>query len=73
MNISVLLGRVGGISLSSKPSKTFLVDVDSEGVETSHEDVDPQIKFVSVDEERVWNVFRDHARFIEIDLINVIN
>ena len=44
-----------------KPSESFFIDVNAERVYTSYHHVDPHIKFVSVKQKRVGDVFRHNV------------
>lgn len=48
------------VGLSRKPAQSLVVDVDPEGVDAEDGDVDPEVKFEVVDEERVADVVADY-------------
>ena len=73
MDKFVVFGRVGCIGLGRKSSQAFVVDIDSEGVKRSDDDIDPEVEFVTVDEERVGDVFTHYAELVEVDFIDVVN
>lgn len=62
-----------GVSLRGKASKTFLVDIDTQGLVTCDTYIDAQVKLVSVNKEGVRNILADYTCFINIDVVNVVH
>ncbi len=50
-----------------------MVDVDSKRLITSDNYIDSQVKFVTIDQEWVGNVFGDNTCFIDIDIVDIID
>ena len=73
MDELVAFRLVGRVLLGCKSGQTFFEDVNPQWIDACHEDIDPQIKLVAVDEERVGNIPRNDREIVNIDLCNVIN
>lgn len=61
------------ILFSCKSSKTFFENINSKRIITGYNHVNSQIKFESIDEERIVNVSRNNMFIINFKLRNVIN
>ena len=49
---------ISRVFLRCKAGKAFFKQVDFKGIEASHERINPQVKFESINQERIWNVLR---------------
>jgi hypothetical protein len=71
------LGFLGGprmmIGLTGKPCKAFIIYIDTEGLKAGHEDVDSQVKFQSIEQERVVDVPADNQLLVNWDLLDILH
>jgi hypothetical protein len=73
MHVLVLLVDLLGVSLRGKPGKTLLEHIDTEGLVACDADINSEIKLVTVNQERVRDIFRNNTGLIDIDVVNVVN
>ena len=60
------------ILLCCKSDKTFSVDIDTQGLETRHNNVESEVELVAVQQQRVVYVPRYNARLTPIDLLETV-
>lgn len=60
--VGLFIATAGDISilLCGKSRQTFLIDIETKWVHTSHSDVDSQIKFESIEQERARYILTDN-------------
>lgn len=56
MHELIILVDLRGVSLTCKSGKSLLENVDSQGLITCDENVDTEVEFVTVDQQRVGNI-----------------
>ena len=61
------------VGFRGETSKTFLENIYSEGLIASHAYIDSKVKLVTVNQQRIGDVFTDDTGFIYIDVVYVIN
>ena len=73
MHIAIVLIKLGGVRLRGESGETLLEDVDAQGLVRRDYHIDAQIKLVTVNQQRICDVSRDHRRFIDIELVKAFN
>ena len=69
VHIPVVFVELGRVALRCKPRQALLVAVNAQRLVARDHDIDAQIKFVTVDQQRISDVARDDARFVDIELV----
>jgi hypothetical protein len=72
MHKLILLVDFLSVSFTCKTSQTFLMHINTQRLITSNAYINSQVKFVSVDKQRIRDVFTDNGSFIYVDVINII-
>ena len=73
MHVLVLLVDLLGVSLGGEPGKTFLKHIDTKGLVACDADINSEIKLVTVNQERVRDIFRNNTGLIDVDVVNVVD
>ncbi len=73
MHELVLLINLLCVCLRGESCQTFLINVDSKRLITGDHYIDSQVKFVTIDQQWVGNVFGDNTCFIDIDIVDIID
>ena len=60
------------ILLSGEACQSIFIDVETERVDRSQGDIDPQIELITVDQQRVIYVFANYHRCALRDLVDVL-
>jgi len=73
MHASVVLIDFSSVGFRGEPCESFFEDINSEWFVRSDEDVDSEIEFMSINEQRVGYVPRNHTQIIDIHIVHVVN
>lgn len=66
MHILIVFVEFSRVSLRGKPCKTLFVDIDSERLIASNDNINSQIKFVPVDQKWIGYISGNNRKFINI-------
>ena len=73
MNKLVFLVSGRCIAFCGKPGEAFLEHIHSQGIETSHQNINSQVKLVAIDQERIWNILLNDAAIKLPHFAEVVN
>jgi GTPase Era involved in 16S rRNA processing len=71
--VKLLLRYLGVVGFHSEAGQPIVVDVDTPGVHRSDQNIQAQVKFEAVNEERVVDVLADNAIFVDRNFRNIVN
>ena len=73
VHVAIVFIEFGGVAFRGESSKTFLVDIYSKRFIACNDNVNPQVKLMTVNEEWVGDVPANDACFIDIELVKRLN
>jgi hypothetical protein len=73
VHVLIALGGLCAVGLWCKSRETLFVDINAQRLVARDANVQSQVKFMTVDQERIWNIPRNHTLLLHIDIVDLIN